>query len=206
MPPYHTIVRGLCHDSRPIVLPVGGLGTPVAVCSAALCLAQPMRDGTGNASHAHHAAASTLQGAQAVCRPHPPAPLLLLCARGCRSGWGWRDWSPATRALRYSGVVALRIITVVPIILWGEDRGWRRRFDIDRSRRCDDDRGVGIGSPVRSPIRANPEEHIGAAEAMMASEATMPTEAMMPAKPMAASPPERSQVRRWPRAVPPSGR
>src|SRR5215831_16836163 len=79
MPPYHTIVRGLCHDSIPVLLPVGGLGTPVAVCHAALCLAQPMRDGPGNASQAHRAAASTLQGAQAICRPHPPALLRGLC-------------------------------------------------------------------------------------------------------------------------------
>src|SRR5215470_3129058 len=58
MPPYHPIVRGLCHDSAPVFLPVGGLGTPVAVYHAAHCLAQPMHDGTGNASQAHHAAAS----------------------------------------------------------------------------------------------------------------------------------------------------
>src|SRR6266568_658946 len=75
MPPYHAVVRGCCHDSRPILLSAGSLGTPVAVCHTALCLAQPMRGGTGNASQAHQAAASTLQGAPAVCRPHPPAPL-----------------------------------------------------------------------------------------------------------------------------------
>ena len=36
-----------------LFLPVGGLGTPVAFCHAARCLAQPMRDSTGNASHTH---------------------------------------------------------------------------------------------------------------------------------------------------------
>src|SRR6267378_6980538 len=76
MPPYHAIVRGLCHDSTPILLSVGDLGTPVAVCYVALCLAQPRRSGTGNISPAHHAAASTFQGAQAVCRSHPQT---LLC-------------------------------------------------------------------------------------------------------------------------------
>src|SRR4029453_15812980 len=75
-PPVHHQVRGFCHDTTPFFLPVGVPGTPVAVCHAARCLAQPMRDGPGHASHAHPAAASTLQGAQAVCRPHPQA---LLC-------------------------------------------------------------------------------------------------------------------------------
>src|SRR5215475_8542005 len=68
--------EGVCHDSTPFVLPVGGLGTPVAFCHATRCLAQPMRDSTGNVSHAHHTAASTLPGAQAICRPRPQA---LLC-------------------------------------------------------------------------------------------------------------------------------
>src|SRR5215510_5386514 len=75
IPLFHHRARGLCHDSTPVFLPVGSLGPPVAVCHAARCLAQPMHDGTGNASPAHHAAASTLQGPQAVCRPHPQAPL-----------------------------------------------------------------------------------------------------------------------------------
>src|SRR5215831_8262182 len=76
IPPFDHRARGLCHASTPVFLPVGSLGPPVAVCHAARSLAQPMHDGTGNASPAHHAAASTLQGAQAVCRPHPEA---LLC-------------------------------------------------------------------------------------------------------------------------------
>src|SRR5215510_10437673 len=75
-PPVSPPSEGGCHDATPFVLPVGGLGTPVAVCHATCCLAQPMRDRTGNVSHTHHTAASTLQGAQALCRPHPQA---LLC-------------------------------------------------------------------------------------------------------------------------------
>src|SRR5215218_194198 len=51
-PPVHHQVRGFCHDSTPVFLPVGVPGTPVAVCHAARCLAQPMRDGPGHASHA----------------------------------------------------------------------------------------------------------------------------------------------------------
>jgi hypothetical protein len=80
-PPVSLPSEGGCHDSIPLLLPAGGLGTPVAVCHAARCLAQPMRDGTVHASQAHPGAASTLQGAQAVCRPHPQAPLCPVCAR-----------------------------------------------------------------------------------------------------------------------------
>ena len=43
-------------------------------------------------------------------------------ALGCRSWWGRRNGSPATRALRDSRVVALRIVTIVPILLWGRRR------------------------------------------------------------------------------------
>src|SRR5262249_49431659 len=75
-PPVSPPSEGGCHDSTPFVLPVGGLGTPGAVCQATCSLPQPMRDRTGNVSHTHHTAASTLQGAQALCRPHPQA---LLC-------------------------------------------------------------------------------------------------------------------------------
>src|SRR5262249_19568840 len=71
IPPFHHRARGLCHDSTPVFLPVGSLGPPVAVCHAARCLAQPMHDGTGNASPPHHAAPSTLKGAQPLCRPPP---------------------------------------------------------------------------------------------------------------------------------------
>src|SRR5262249_16710173 len=75
MSPYHPMVRGHCHDSRPLFLSPRAVGSLVALCHAPRSLPQPMRSGTGHASHAHHAAASTLQGAQAVCRPHPQAPL-----------------------------------------------------------------------------------------------------------------------------------
>src|SRR5262249_3875687 len=51
IPPFHHRARGLGHDSTPSFLPVGSLGTPVAVCYAARCLAQPMHDGTGHASY-----------------------------------------------------------------------------------------------------------------------------------------------------------
>src|SRR6266699_5212414 len=75
MPSYHTHVRGPYHDVAPCLLPTRHPGLPVTVCYAARCLAQPMRDDTGNASQAYHAAASTLQGAHAVYRLHPQASL-----------------------------------------------------------------------------------------------------------------------------------
>src|SRR5262249_25340222 len=82
--------EGGYHAATPLRLPAGGLGTPVAVGHAVCCLAQPMRVGTGHASQAHPAVASTLQGAQAVCRPHPQAPLCPGCARD--------NTSPASRS------------------------------------------------------------------------------------------------------------
>jgi hypothetical protein len=81
IPPFHYRARGLGHDSTPVFLPAGGLGTPVAVCHAARCLAQPRCSGTGKARPAHQAATSTLQGAQAVCGSHPQAPLCPVRAR-----------------------------------------------------------------------------------------------------------------------------
>ena len=113
-------------------------------------------------------------------------------ALGCRLWWSRRDWSPATRALLDRGVVALRVVTIVPIRLWGCDRNRRRRCNIDCRRRCDDHWRVGIGSPIRSPIRSpvrsNPDEHTRASEPMMASESMMASEPMMPAIPAAPPP------------------
>src|SRR5262245_8522389 len=43
MAPYHTIMRGHCHDSAPRLLPTGDCGTPVALRHAALRLAKPRR-------------------------------------------------------------------------------------------------------------------------------------------------------------------
>ena len=67
--------------------------------------------------------------------------------------WGRSDRSPATMALLDIRVVALRVVTIIPIGRWRRGRPRRRRFDIDRRGR-DHHRGVVIGSPVRSPIRS----------------------------------------------------
>ena len=99
MPPYHAIVWGLCHDFIPSLPSVGGLGSPVVVYHAALCLAQPMRDVTGNASPAQPATASPLQGAQAVCRSDPQTLLCRLCTRRHASSTAaaCATWSNALR-------------------------------------------------------------------------------------------------------------
>src|SRR4030095_12191792 len=44
MPPYHPMVRGLCHDSTPFLLSARGVGTAVVMCDAARRLAQPRRN------------------------------------------------------------------------------------------------------------------------------------------------------------------
>ena len=59
-----------------LFLPVGSLGTPVAVCHAACCLAQPMRDSPEHASQTHHAAASTLQRSPHRLQASPTSPLV----------------------------------------------------------------------------------------------------------------------------------
>jgi len=75
MPPYHTIVRGIRHDSTPVFLPDGRLGTPMDIFHAACCLAQPMHCDTAETSGVHPTTAETLQRAEIICRPHPQAPL-----------------------------------------------------------------------------------------------------------------------------------
>jgi IS1 family transposase len=73
MPPYHTIVKGVRHDSTAIFLPDGRLGIPMDIFYAACCLAQPMPCDTTETRGAHPATAQTLQRAEIVCRPHPQA-------------------------------------------------------------------------------------------------------------------------------------
>src|SRR5262249_58503561 len=43
MPPYHPMVRGLCHDATPFLLSARGVRTAVVLCDAARRLAQPRR-------------------------------------------------------------------------------------------------------------------------------------------------------------------
>jgi hypothetical protein len=107
--------------------------------------------------------------------PHLRMKIQISNTTECALRWGRDDRSPATRALLDIWVVALRVVTIVPIERGRRGSSRRGRFDIDRSRGRHDHRGVGIGSPVRSPIRSNPEEPMVPSESMMASESMVPT-------------------------------
>ena len=83
MPPYHPVVRGLCHDSTPFLLSARSVGTTLAMCDAACRLAQPKRRIPAEASRGgtHQAQAHTLPGAPTVCGPDTQAALCPVCAR-----------------------------------------------------------------------------------------------------------------------------
>src|SRR5262244_349617 len=71
MPPGSRHVKGVRHDSTPIFLPDGRLGTPLDIFDVAYCLAQSMPCNPAETSGAHPATAPTLQRAESVCRSHP---------------------------------------------------------------------------------------------------------------------------------------
>src|SRR5215475_6774413 len=73
MPSLHYRVRGYCYDSALILLPIGALGPPVAVCHAAPCLAQPSCRVLAEAHRAgaHQPQAEALQRVETVCGADP---------------------------------------------------------------------------------------------------------------------------------------
>ncbi len=75
MPPGSRHVKGVRHDSTPIFLPDGRLGTPLDIFHVAYDLAQSMPCNPAETSGAHLATAHTLQRATIVCRSHPQAPV-----------------------------------------------------------------------------------------------------------------------------------
>ena len=81
IPSLHCQVRGLCHDSTPILLPADGAGTAVVMCHVASCLAQPVRCDHAEVSQAHHATASTFPRTHTVCRSHAQTSLRCVCTR-----------------------------------------------------------------------------------------------------------------------------
>ena len=97
IPPFHYRARGLGHDSTPVFLPAGGLGTPVAVCHAARCLAQPRCSGTGNARPAHQAATSTLLRSPSRLWVSPTSPIVPCAGKKQRTPCS----SPLCSPLRY---------------------------------------------------------------------------------------------------------
>src|ERR671935_1807840 len=71
MPPGSRHRKGVCHDSTPIFLPDGRLGTPLDILHVASCLAQSLPCNPAETSRAHPATVPTLQRAESVCRSHP---------------------------------------------------------------------------------------------------------------------------------------
>src|SRR5262249_17770396 len=84
MPSLHHQGRGYCYDSAPLLLPIGDLGPPVAVCPVAPYLAQPSCRVPSEARRAgaQQAQASALQRTQTICGSDPEAPLRSVCTRG----------------------------------------------------------------------------------------------------------------------------
>src|SRR5262245_51174256 len=78
MPPLHQRIQGANHDSTLVLLPLDASGTPVAVCHAARCLAQPRRRCPAATSHLYPTTASTRQRASTVCRTDPETSLCLV--------------------------------------------------------------------------------------------------------------------------------
>src|SRR5881409_3752200 len=74
MPPGSRHMKGVRHDSTPIFLPDGRLGTPLDIFHVASCLAQSMPYNPAETSRAHPTTAPTLQRAESVYRSHPPTP------------------------------------------------------------------------------------------------------------------------------------
>src|SRR3989442_8700645 len=87
MPSYHAIVRGGCDDSAPMFLPVGCLGTPMALLHVACCLAQPRRGDTPEARRARAYPTPThpFQSTSTVCGPDAQASVCAVCTRGLTS-------------------------------------------------------------------------------------------------------------------------
>jgi len=79
MLPYHTTMRGRCHDRAPCLLPVGSCGTPLVMRHAALSLAKPRRGVTSATSRTGTASvqAQTLQRAQSLVAS-PTGPLRVM--------------------------------------------------------------------------------------------------------------------------------
>src|SRR5262249_59676857 len=77
MPLYHPMVKGLYHDSTPLLLSARDVGTSVALCDAARLLAQPRRRVPAAASRGgtHQAQAPTLHRAPTVRGPDAQTPL-----------------------------------------------------------------------------------------------------------------------------------
>src|SRR5262249_4257187 len=80
MPPFHHHERGQRDGIPPLVLPVGAVGSALAVLHVACCLAQSSRRRRPEVTRAHTTIPQAPSGPEALSWPHPHAPLRGLCA------------------------------------------------------------------------------------------------------------------------------
>src|SRR6266446_7710392 len=90
MPPFHHHGRGQRDGIPPLFLPVGAVGSALAVLHVACCLAQESRRRRPEATRAHTAIPQAPSGPEALSWPHPQAPLRGLCAGSCAALTGAR--------------------------------------------------------------------------------------------------------------------
>src|SRR5262252_1216740 len=83
MPLFHYHGRGQRDGIPPLFLPVGAVGSALAVLHVACCLAQQSRRGHPEATRAHATIPQAPSGPEALSWPHPHAPLRGLCAGNC---------------------------------------------------------------------------------------------------------------------------
>src|SRR5215467_12317891 len=83
IPPFHYHGRGQRDGIPPLFLPVGAVGSALAVLHVAYCLAQQSRRGHPEATRAHATIPQAPSGPEALSWPHPQAPLRGLCAGNC---------------------------------------------------------------------------------------------------------------------------
>src|SRR2546422_2875595 len=74
MPPFHHHGRGQRDGIPPLFLPVGAVGSALAVLHVACCLAQESRRRRPEATRAHTAIPQAPSGPAALFWPHPQAP------------------------------------------------------------------------------------------------------------------------------------
>src|SRR3989454_5629055 len=88
MPPFHYHGRGQRDGIPPLFLPVGAVGSALAVLPVACCLAQSSRRRRPEATRAHTTIPQAPSGPEALSWPHPQAPLRGLCAGSCAASTG----------------------------------------------------------------------------------------------------------------------
>src|SRR2546425_11567954 len=88
MPPFHHHGRGQRDGIPPLFLPVGAVGSALAVLHVACCLAQSSRRRRPEATRAPTPIPQAPSGPEALSWPYPHAPLRGLCAGSCAAPTG----------------------------------------------------------------------------------------------------------------------